>query len=208
MIDAIAAACGRSVSRETFYRLERYVDLLLAANQEQNLIGRSSIPEVWTRHILDSAQLIRFAPVEGRWLDIGSGAGLPGLVIAILADANMCLVEPRRLRAEFLQKCVEQLGLSKVEVVCGKVETLTGEFDVATARAVASIDKLFLLAARLTHSGTVWILPKGRSAAKELAEAKASWQGRFHMEPSLTAGDAVIVVAEGVTPKGTTRGVG
>jgi 16S rRNA (guanine527-N7)-methyltransferase len=208
MIHQIAAAAGRDVSRETFQKLERYVDLLVTENGHQNLIGRSSVPQVWGRHIIDSAQLLRFASPAGTWLDIGSGAGLPGLVVAILTGEPTCLVEPRRLRVEFLRNCATELRLENVSVSGGKVESLHGCFDVVTARAVAPIDTLFAIAGHLTHRRTTWILPKGRSGAKELAEAQSSWQGRFRTEPSLTAEDAVIVVAEGVAPKGRTRGMG
>ena len=208
MIDEVARASGRSVSRETASTLHHYVDLLIEENQRQNLIGRSTIADISARHVVDSAQLLRFAPPQGSWLDIGSGAGFPGLVIAILAGGDMCLVEPRRLRGDFLQRCVDDLGLGKVQVRCAKVEKLSGRYDVVTARAVASIDRLFSLARPVTHLGTTWILPKGRSGAKELAEAQASWQGRFRVEPSVTAEDAVIVVAEGVMPKGRAKGVG
>lgn len=208
MRNALSRATGFDVSRETCERLDEFVALLLLENDQQNLISRSTVETVWQRHILDSAQLLRFGPAGGRWLDIGSGAGLPGIVLATLGVSGITLVEPRRLRTDFLQRCVDQLDLRNAEVICGKAESLSGQWDVITARAVASIPKLFALAAGMAHPGTTWILPKGRSGAKELAEAQASWQGRFRTEPSLTADDAAIVVAEGVKPKGRTRGRG
>lgn len=195
------------VSRETVNRLRTYLDLLLEEAGKQNLIARSTAREAWERHIVDSAQLLVHAPNDfGSWLDIGSGAGLPGLVVAIMTGSPVTMVEPRRLRVEFLQRCIAELGLHSATVFDGKVERLTGQFDVISARAVATVSKVFSMAGHLAHPGTRWVLPKGRGAAKELAEAQASWQGRFKLEPSITATDAMIVLAEGVAPKGRARG--
>ncbi len=114
MIEALEEAARRDVSRETFARIEAYVDLLRAEATRQNLIAPSTIEAVWDRHILDSAQLVRFEPRRGAsWADIGSGAGLPGLIVALLTDGPITLIEPRRLRAEFLRTAVQQLGLSE-----------------------------------------------------------------------------------------------
>lgn len=202
-------ACGRSVPRETEQKLRDYMNLLVEENDRQNLISRTTIAGAWERHILDSAQLLRFLGPEGeRRLDIGSGAGLPGIVLAILTKASICLVEPRRLRAEFLKHCASDLGLSNVTVVQSKVERLDGSYDLITARAVADVSALLGGAYHLAHPGTRWVLPKGRSAAKELADAQASWQGRFRLETSITASDAAIVVAEGIAPKSGRRGRG
>src|SRR5262245_8863545 len=104
MIEKLAACTGRNVPRETMERLEHYVRLLLDEHERQKRIARATVEEVWERHILDSAQLVRFAPrPDSSWLDIGSGAGLPGLVIAILTQGPVTLVEPRKLRADFLR---------------------------------------------------------------------------------------------------------
>jgi 16S rRNA (guanine527-N7)-methyltransferase len=203
VIDRIREACGRDVSRETFARLEAYVDLLIAGAETQNLIGKSTVSALWERHVVDSAQLLRFAPGSGTWVDIGSGAGLPGLVIAILADRHVTLNEPRRLRAGFLQECVDALELGgRVTVADCSAAALTGRFDVISARAVGSVAKLFEMARHLSHSGTVWVLPKGRTGKNELAQARQGWQGRFEAQPSITDEDAVIVVATGVAPRG------
>jgi 16S rRNA (guanine527-N7)-methyltransferase len=200
MIEAVEAAIGRPVSRETLARLDAYVALLLAENERQNLIGRSTVEEVWTRHIADSAQLIRFAPrTDSRWLDIGSGAGLPGVVIAILDPGPMTLVEPRRLRADFLVRAVAELGLAeRVTVHAAKAETIEGRFDAITARAVASLDRLLAISQHLSTDKTIWLLPKGKSARFELDEARRTWQGHFRLEASRTDPDAQIVVATGV----------
>lgn len=208
MIDAISDLLGRNVSRETSAKLERFATLLLAENQRQNLISRSTEADLWSRHFADAAQLVQLVPAGGRWIDIGSGAGLPGIVVAIFNRAPMTLVEPRRLRAEFLERAVEDLGLAQVAVVQSRAETVTaGKFDVITARAVASVTRLFAITAHLSHGGTHWVLPKGRSAQSELDEARKSWQGAFRLEPSRTDREAQIVVATGVRPASRTRGM-
>jgi 16S rRNA (guanine527-N7)-methyltransferase len=190
------------VSRETLERLDSYVDLLLEENQRQNLIAANSVSELWTRHILDGAQILALGAPEGMWCDIGSGAGLPGLVIAILGGRPMILNEPRRLRAEFLRRAVSEIGLCDVTVAECKVERLAGKFDVITARAVARLDKLFGMAWHLAHSETKWVLPKGERAQSELDEAKRTWQGSFSLVPSRTHPASAIVIAEHVQRRG------
>jgi 16S rRNA (guanine527-N7)-methyltransferase len=192
------------VSRETFASLERYVTLLIAANSEQNLVAASTIDDVWERHIIDSAQLVRFEPrASASWIDIGSGSGLPGIVVAILTDGPVTLVEPRRLRVDFLHFVIDELGLSaRVRVVHGKADKANGKYDVITARAVASTDRLLAMTLHLSHRRTVWLLPKGRSGKSDLAEATRTWQGAFRSEISLTDPDAIIVVASGIHAKG------
>jgi 16S rRNA (guanine527-N7)-methyltransferase len=201
MIEAIAAAAGRPVSRETFERLQAYVGLLGAESERQNLISASTRGDLWERHILDSAQLVRFEPHPGAsWADVGSGAGLPGLVIACLVEGPVTLIEPRRLRAEFLHSVCESLAL-RATVVCAKVEQVEDRFDVIAARAVAPLDKLLRISQHLSTGKTVWALPKGRTAQSELAEARRSWQGAFHVERSVTNADSFVVVGTGVRAK-------
>ena len=204
MIEAVEAAVGHNVSRETADRLSRYVDFLLAENDRQNLIARSTVSEIWQRHIADSAQLVRFAPrPDSSWLDIGSGAGLPGLVIAILTQGPVTLVEPRKLRADFLRAAADELGLAeRVRIHAAKVERISGKFDVITARAVAPLDELLRISQHLSTDKTIWVLPKGKSAQSELDEARRSWQGDFRLETSVTSGEAAILVAAGVRRKG------
>ena len=202
MIDQIAAASGRDVSRETFEKLERFAALLVDENQRQNLIATNSEGGLWTRHILDGAQLLGLAEGEGSWCDIGSGPGLPGMVIAILGGRPMTLNEPRRLRAEFLRRLIADLRLQEVFVAECKVERLEGKFDFITARAVARLDKLLGMAWHLAHSETKWVLPKGESAKTELDEARRAWQGSFRLVPSQTNAASAIVVAEHVQRRG------
>jgi 16S rRNA (guanine527-N7)-methyltransferase len=190
------------VPRETFEKLERYVALLLEENRRQNLISPNSVGEIWSRHILDGAQVLAVAPEDASWCDIGSGPGLPGLVIAIFGGQPMTLNEPRRLRADFLRRAVLELDLSDVTVAECKVERLEGKFDVITARAVARLDKLFGMAWHLAHSETKWVLLKGESAKSELDEAKRTWQGSFRLVASQTHPASAIVIAEHVERRG------
>lgn len=201
MLGRLQAVLRRDVSRETFERLEDYVALLREGNARQNLVSAATLEEVWDRHILDSAQLVRHEPHAGSsWVDIGSGAGLPGIVIACLVEGPVTLIEPRRLRAEFLHSTAESLGL-RATVTCAKAERVEGKFDVITARAVAPLSKMLEISAHLSTGKTVWALPKGRGAPAELAEALQAWQGDFHLEPSVTDAESFIVVATGVRAK-------
>ena len=198
MIDRLAEISRRDVSRETIEKLDAYAGLLKAENARQNLVAVSTLRHLWERHLLDSAQLVRFeGRPAGSWIDIGSGAGLPGIVIACLVEGPVTLVEPRRLRADFLHRVVESLDLG-AKVLCARAERLDGRFDVITARAVAPLARLLELSHHLSTGKTTWILPKGRNAQSELAEARRAWQGMFHVEPSLTDADSRIIVGTGV----------
>jgi 16S rRNA (guanine527-N7)-methyltransferase len=195
MIEAFQQAAGRPVSRETIERLEVYSKLLESENQRQNLVSRGTLEQLWDRHILDSAQLARFEGwAGGSWADIGSGAGLPGIVVACLVEGPVTLVEPRRLRAEFLQRVVAELDLNAT-VKQAKAERIAGSFDVITGRAVASLPRFLSMCDHLSTRKTVWVLPKGRNAQSELEEARRTWQGDFRVEPSVTDADSMIVVA-------------
>jgi 16S rRNA (guanine527-N7)-methyltransferase len=198
MRDELARAAGRPVSRETFKRLEAYVALLQKENQRQNLVSAATLDRIWERHILDSAQLVRFEPYAGAsWVDVGSGAGLPGIVIACLVDGPVTLIEPRRLRAEFLGDTVAALDLNAL-IEVAKVERVRGTFNVITGRAVAPLGRFLEISRHLSTGKTVWALPKGRSAQSELADAGRSWQGDFRIERSVTDEDSEILVATGV----------
>jgi 16S rRNA (guanine527-N7)-methyltransferase len=201
VIDQLEQVVRRPVSRETFEKLQSYVALLREESQRQNLVSGSTFDQIWERHVLDSAQLLRFEPRAGAaWADVGAGAGLPGIVIACLASGPVTLIEPRRLRAEFLHKVSESLQL-KTDVIATKAERARGKYDVITARAVANLAQLLKISAHLSTRNTVWALPKGRGAQRELAEAQRTWQGAFHVERSVTDAESFIVVATGVRAK-------
>jgi 16S rRNA (guanine527-N7)-methyltransferase len=204
MIEALAEASGRTVSRETYDRVLDYERLLREEATRQNLVSASTLSSLWDRHILDSAQLARFEPRDSAsWADIGSGAGLPGIVLALLVEGPVLLIEPRRLRAEFLQRCVAELALApRVAVAAMKVERVTGTVDVITARAVASVDKLLSLSTHLSTRKTLWVLPRGRSGQSELAEARRNWQCDSTIVPSRTDPGSEILLLHKVKARG------
>lgn len=191
-----------NVPRETGKLLDRYTELVREEAARQNLVSASSLAQFQTRHIDDSAQLLELAPPGVHWLDIGSGAGLPGIVLAILG-ARVRLVESRRLRSDFLARMIERLDLSgRATLYAGRIETMPPErFDRITARAYAPLPKLFQTAHAFSQPDTVWILPKGRTATSELEAAAGTWQGDFRVVPSQTDADAAIIVATAVRPK-------
>lgn len=196
-------ALGHPVTRETLALLNRYSQLLRAENEVQNLVAAGTLDTLWERHILDSAQLVRFQPdPAASWLDIGSGGGLPGLVIALLTGGPVTLCEPRRLRARFLERAAAELGLAgRVTVEQRKVEALSGRYDTITARAFAPLERIWSVARRLAGRDTRWILPRGRGGQSELEAALGSWQGAWRIEHSLTDSASTIIVASGVKPK-------
>jgi len=167
----------------------------------QNLIAPSTLGDIWVRHIVDSAQLLPYAEASpGNWLDIGTGAGFPGMVVAALSDRPVWLVEPRKRRADFLSACSEALGVAnRTVVVPGKVERVELQAGVISARAVASLWELLGAARHCSTWNTLWLLPKGRGAREEIASAQQSWHGAFHVEHSVTDPESLIVVAKEVT---------
>lgn len=198
------ARAALNVPRGTLERLDAFVAYLAEENGRQNLVSRPSLNTVWSRHILDSAQLLRFtAAVDPKWLDLGTGAGFPGLIAAVLSPGRFTLVEARRLRVDFLSRSAELLGVSdRTTILLGKVEAVqTNAYDVISARAFAPLGKLLALAERFSTRDTLWLLPKGRNAKSELDAIRSSWQGDFRLEPSLTDPDAHIIVAREVRRK-------
>jgi 16S rRNA (guanine527-N7)-methyltransferase len=194
----VQVACD--VPRETMGRLDAFAALVREENERQNLVSRASADHLWLRHIADSAQLMRFASSPGAsWVDLGTGAGFPGLVVAILHAGPVTLIEERRLRAEFLRRAAESLGV-RVAVIAAKAERVPPRpFDVISARACAPLGRLLELGTGFSTNKSIWVLPKGRNAESELAALDSSWQGSFRLEPSVTDAEARIVVAENVS---------
>ena len=187
------------VSRETMDALKTFVAFLKREASGQNLISASTLDHIWSRHIVDSAQLLQFldhAPADTRWLDLGSGAGFPGLIIALLTDYNVTLVESRARRIDYLQRAVEMLDLThRVHVAGVALERLeTAPYSVISARAFAPLPKLFDLAERFATNKTLWLLPKGRNADHEWQDAQGVWDGNFQVMKSITDQDAGILV--------------
>jgi 16S rRNA (guanine527-N7)-methyltransferase len=195
-----------NVSRETLERLEAFAALLRAENKKQNLVAEASLEQLWARHILDSVQLVHLAPDEGRWADLGSGAGFPGLIVGLFRPVT--LIEQRKLRASFLEEAAAAMGIAgQVRIVCGNArQAEVGPFDVISARAFAPLPRLLEIGAHLVSERTRWILPKGKNAKSELESALASWQGEFRLEPSITDPDAKIIVAEQVRRRSSSGG--
>lgn len=196
------------VPRETVERLRAFEGLLRTENEHQNLVSRGTLNRVWERHFLDSAQLLRFAPSrEATWLDLGTGAGFPGLVVAVIHGGPVTMIESRKLRVDFLQRAAELLGIAnRTTIILDRVERVpTQEFDVISARAFAPMRELLELAHRFSTEKTRWVLPKGRSAQSELEAAESSWQGSFRLEPSLTDAESGIIIADAVRPRGRKR---
>lgn len=183
--------------------LDRFVALLAGEAERQNLIARSTFDRIWQRHIVDSLQLLDHAPA-GSWADVGSGAGFPGLVVAIASRRPVTLIEPRTKRAGFLRDVTATLALEDRVRVCtatAQAMPAASPHAVISARAVAPLPELFAAAHRLADAATTWLLPKGRSAAEELAAARLTWQGDFALVPSITDPRASIVVARAVRPR-------
>lgn len=178
-------------------RLDALVRLLVEENTRQNLVSAASLAEIWRRHIADSAQLLTYVPREtcSPWLDLGTGAGFPGLVIAALRpECEVLMVESRARRIEWLDRARIALGLNRAQVIGARLELVPSQpVRVISARAFAPLPRLLELSARFSTADTIWLLPKGRSAPQELQDL-SGWQHRFHVEQSLTDAEAGMIV--------------
>lgn len=189
------------VSRETASRLDRLVEFLLPWAERTNLIARSTIPQIWTRHIADSLQLLSLAPDARVWVDLGSGAGFPGLVIACaIAErpgAAVHLVESNGKKATFLREAVRHLQVPAT-VHAVRIEDFVKNNaikpDVVTARAVSPLNKLLMLAQPLLKRGALGLFPKGQDVGVELTGASKSWTIEADLVPSKTNAASRIVV--------------
>jgi 16S rRNA (guanine527-N7)-methyltransferase len=195
------------VSRETLARLDRFVELLIAWQAHTNLIARSTMPTLWTRHIADSLQLVGLAPGARVWADLGSGGGFPGLVIACaLADteaAQVHLVESIGKKATFLREAVRVTG-APATVHAQRIEDFMDKapesLDVVTARALAPLPELLEMAYPLLKTGTLGLFPKGQDVAVELTEAAKYWKIQSSLIQSRTDSKGRIVIVRGIEP--------
>ena len=210
MIDSEAAAQAWLAARLEWdalvaERIERLIALLAEENTRQNLVAAASLPVVWQRHIVDSAQLLAHVPREtsSPWLDLGTGAGFPGLVIAALRpECEVVMVESRARRVEWLERVRAALGLERASVIGSRLELVPSRsFRVISARAFAPLPRLLELSARFSTKDTLYLLPKGRSAQQELLEL-SRWNHLFHVEQSLTDTEAGVIVGHLLGPKG------
>ncbi len=188
---------GVDVSRETFDQLQVLVDTLARWQKAINLVGRTTIEDVWTRHVLDSAQLAPLIPIEAKSLaDLGSGGGFPGLVLAALRpDLDMTLIEVDARKAAFLGEAGRRMGLQKpLRIVIGRIEEVpAARAEVVTARAVAPLGQLLLWADRHRADTAICLFHKGKGWRAELTEATKDWDITCHPLSSKTDRDAVIL---------------
>jgi 16S rRNA (guanine527-N7)-methyltransferase len=173
-------------------RLDTFAKRLKEENARQNLVSAASLERIWQRHIADSLQLLEHVSQEsGTWLDLGTGAGFPGLVIALARPGmTVHLVESRKRRVEWLQEICDAFALSHCTVWASRLEDVaTFPVDVISARAFAPLDRLFQVSTRFSTPQTIWVLPKGRSAHV---------QSQFHVKHSQTDEHAGIIVGKGI----------
>lgn len=195
------------VSRETLARLQLYVDLLAAWNRRINLVGPRTIGDVWRRHILDSAQLRPLIPPSARILvDLGSGAGLPGLILAILGIPEVHLVEVDQRKCVFLREAA-RVTSTPVTLHAQRLEKVTGiRADVVTARAFAPLPNLLDQAEGLVGTHSILLFLKGKTAGEELTEAAKGWKMRATLHPSVSDPSGTVLRLEQVIraqPNGT-----
>lgn len=196
--DAAAFAAEYGLGAEARAQCEAYAALLLETQAHTNLIGPATVPELWLRHFSDSAQVLTLGQ-PGRWLDIGSGAGFPGIVLAIMG-ADVDMIEARQKKAAFIGRVIEALGIgARARVHAARVEQMA-PFPAAniTARALAGLDQLFDWGLPFAARSTRWILPKGAGVAAEIEAAARRWQFTHRLAPSRTAAEGRIVVAADV----------
>ena len=195
---------GLCVSRETEERLGAFVDLVTRWTKRINLIAKASLPEIWTRHVIDSVQVFTLAPTGHRWVDIGSGGGFPGIVAAICArdtrpDMRFVLIESDQRKAAFLRTAIRELGLS-AEVIAARIESAEPQnADILSARALADLPALLEHAERHLAPGGCALFQKGAQWQKELAAARATWQFEAEAVTSVTNPDSVVLRIKGIS---------
>ena len=187
------------VSRETLDSLKKYAELLLKWNPAINLVSKSTLNNLWSRHMLDSAQLYALAPETAvSWADLGSGGGFPGLVVAVMAkeskpELRVTLVESDQRKAAFLRTVSRELSLD-TQIISQRIENLTDlSADVVSARALAKLPQLLSWSETLLRPGGVCLFPKGATVEKEIQEALASWSFVAEKFPSRTDSNATIL---------------
>lgn len=196
---AAAAVVARlGLSAATGERLAAQLAILGRWQQRINLVGAGTLADPWRRHVLDSAQLLPLLPPgRPRLVDVGSGAGFPGLVLAILSDAEVTLIDADARKCAFLAEAARLTG-TRVRIVNGRIESVVGDpavagQDVVTARALAPLDRLIGLARPLLAPGGALLALKGRAFAGELTAAGNHWKMRVATRPSLSDPDGVVV---------------
>ncbi len=195
------------VSRETFERLELFVDRLQTWQKKTNLIAPSTMDEIWTRHVSDSIQCLAIKPDASRWVDIGSGGGFPGLVIAAVLveqeDASITLVESNQKKCAFLRQVIRQMG-SEARVVSSRIEVAARDIEtpqVVTARALAELPLLLELSAPWLSDGAVGLFHKGREYRQEVAKCNGTWSFDLVEHESRVSPDSVLLEVRNLKPE-------
>ena len=191
-----------SVSRETIERLKSLVALLCKWNPTINLVSRTTLPDAWNRHIADSAQLYRLGQ-QGHWVDLGSGGGFPGLVIAILAadsqSHSLTLIESDQRKATFLRTAARELGLN-ISVLAQRIEnTPPQSANTLSARALAPLPKLLMFAQRHLTPDGIALFPKGANWREEVEAARQTWQFDLLTYPSATEPSGAILAVKAIS---------
>ncbi|MFK7836951.1 MAG: 16S rRNA (guanine(527)-N(7))-methyltransferase RsmG [Sulfitobacter sp.] len=187
-----------NVSRETSEKLEVFADLVRKWTTKINLVSRSSVPELWSRHIADSAQIYELAPPFNRWVDLGSGGGFPGIVVAILADTapskpTVTLVESDQRKSTFLRTAIRELGL-RATVISDRIEKIEPlNADILSARALADLDTLLEFSERHLGNGGLALFLKGAHWQKEADDARIRWSYTCEAIKSKTSADAAVL---------------
>lgn len=188
-------------SQAAMDRLKIYERLLKEWNTSINLVSKTTIPDIWNRHFMDSAQLFPLLEKGRSLIDIGSGAGFPGLVLAALGAAPVSLCEKDTRKAAFLRTANAAMGLS-CTIINTPIEAIKGKtFDIVTSRALADIKTLLALSASLRNPSTVCLFLKGKALDAELAEAQKEWHMDVEKIPSCTEEGAAIVRVRGIRPR-------
>ena len=213
--DKAAALALTPVSRETESRLDRYVELLRQWQAKTNLVAPSTLPNLWTRHIADSLQLLALAPSAKAWVDLGSGGGFPGVVLACAlaetAGARVHLVERNSKKAAFLREALRVTGAPGVVHAAGIediVDSITGRIDCVTARALAPLHQLIGFAEPLVKQGAKALFLKGQDVEAELTDATKYWNIKPILHSSLTGGQGWIVELTSIERQIPIRGTG
>ena len=185
------------VSRETFLLLKSYSDLLIKTNEEFNLIGKSTIDNIWTRHIVDSLQLLNFIKnYDIELIDVGTGAGLPGIILSIAGIKHVHLVECRDKKVKFLKKAA-QISPNKITIHNDRIENLDPiKSNVFVCRAFAPLNKIFNLCYKQLENSQKIIIPKGQNYKKEINIAKKEWKFNYIENKTITSDESSILIID------------
>lgn len=201
-----------NVSRETYSKLELYCQTLIEWQNKINLVSNNSLQDVWNRHFADSAQLFKLIPDNAKTLvDIGSGAGFPGMVLAIISNEKTpylktTLVESIRKKTLYLNYVKDSIDVKNLEIINDRAESIKNQkYDVITSRAVTALANLLAYAEKLLDKNGICIFPKGSNYQKEIDDAKKIWKFSLDVVQSSTSEEGKILIISNLTKKGSTK---